>query len=291
MLLAMIATVAFTTAPAIRTWRLQVLPWLRSGEPGAAQGRSKLSSVLVVMQRALSVLRLTSAGLAYRSLSLLDTGQPGFNTDNLLLVTVRTGRAGASVTAEPSAAEREAGLALIARMRERLSGLGDVASVTYSRRVPNGNLIGTAPVVRDGEAEPTPAIVRPVGPDYLRTLGLAPSAGREITAADRRGGPRVAVINQHLAAALFGARSPLGHPRLVGNRREPAEVVGVAPNALFDGPSHDERPRYLFLAQRWGSTRWPCSTCAGERKTSASGWRSAPHPGTSNGTWLSRYSG
>lgn len=250
MVLAMVATVAFTTAPALRTWRLQVLPWLRSGEPGIAPGRSRLSSVLVGMQLAFSVLLLTSAGLAYRSLSLLDGGQPGFNTDNLLLVAVRTGRTGAHVTAEPSTAEREARFAVIARMHERLSALGDVSAVSYSRRVPNGNLIGTNPVARDGEAEPVAAVIRPVGPDYLRTLGLTPNAGREITTADRRGGTRVAVINQHLAAELFGPQSPLGHSVLVGDGREPAEVIGVAPNALYDGPSHDARPRYLFLAQQ-----------------------------------------
>lgn len=249
MVLAMVATVAFTTAPAVRTWRLQVLPWLRSGEP-VAQGRSQLSSALVVTQLAFSVLLLTSAGLAHRSLSLLDSGRPGFNTDNLLLVTVRAGRAGAHVTAEPSPAERDAGFAQLERMRERLSASGDVASVSYSRRVPNGNFIGTNPVLRDAAAEPTPVIIRPVGPDYLRALGLTPTVGREITAGDRRGGTSVAVINEHLATELFGAQSPLGHSVLVGDRREPAEVVGVAPNALYDGPVHDERPRYLFLAEQ-----------------------------------------
>lgn len=250
MVLAMVATVAFTMAPAVRTWRLQVLPWLRSGEPGVAQGRSRLSSALVVTQLAFSVLLLTSAGLAHRSLSLLDSGRPGFNTDNLLLVTVRAGRAGAHVTAEPSPAERDAGLAQLERMRERLSASGDVASVTYSRRVPNGNFIGTNPVLRHAEAEPTPVIIRPVGPHYLRALGLTPTVGREITTGDRRGGTRVAVINEHLATELFGGQSPLGHSVLVGDRREPAEVVGVAPNALYDGPVHDERPRYLFLAEQ-----------------------------------------
>lgn len=154
------------------------------------------------------------------------------------------------MTAEPSPAERDAGFAQLERMRERLSASGDVASVSYSRRVPNGNFIGTNPVLRDAAAEPTPVIIRPVGPDYLRALGLTPTVGREITAGDRRGGTRVAVINEHLATELFGEQSPLGHSVLVGDRREPAEVVGVAPNALYDGPVHDERPRYLFLAEQ-----------------------------------------
>jgi len=250
MVLAMVATIAFTTAPALRTWRAQVLPSLRAGEPGVAQGRSRLSNVLVVMQLAFSVLLLTSAGLAYRSLSLLDGGHPGFDADNLLLVTVRAGRAGASVAAESSPADRDAGFAQLERMREGLAASGDVVAATYSRRVPNGNFIGTNPVAREAEAEPTPAILRPVGPDYLRTLGLTPGVGRDITTADQRGGARVAVINEHLAAELFGAHSPIGQTVLVGDRREPAEVIGVAPNALYDGPVHDDRPRYLFLAQQ-----------------------------------------
>jgi predicted permease len=250
MVLAMLATIAFTTAPALRTWRQQVLPWLRSGEPGVAQGRSTLSSVLVVLQLAFSVLLLTSAGLAYRSLSLLDSGQPGFKTDHLLLVTVRAGRAGAYVAAEPSPAERDAGFALIERMRERLASLGDFESITYSRRVPGAYFLGTNPVQREGQPQPTAAFIRPVGPDYLRTLGLAPIAGRDLTTADRRGGSRVAVINQHLASELWGGDSPLGRTLLVGDRREPVEVVGVAPNAQFDGPAHDERPRYVFLAEQ-----------------------------------------
>ena len=250
MVLAMFATVAFTAAPALRTWRQQVLPWLRSGEPGVAHGRSTLSSLLVVVQLAFSVLLLTSAGLAYRALSLLDSGQAGFTTERLLLVTVRTGTARAYVAADPSAAEREAGFRLIERLREGLAALGEAESVTHSRRVPGAYFLATTPVQREGEALPSQAFVRPVGPDYLRTLGLTPAAGRDLTTADRRGRPRVAVINQHLASELWRGQSPLGHALLVGDRREPVEIVGVAPNALFDGPVHDERPRYVFVAEQ-----------------------------------------
>ena len=44
MTLALLGTVAFTLAPAIRAWQQEVLPWLKAGEHGVVQGRSRRSS-------------------------------------------------------------------------------------------------------------------------------------------------------------------------------------------------------------------------------------------------------
>ncbi len=72
MLLSVAGTLAFSTAPALRAWKQQLLPWLKAGEQSVAQGRSRLSTVLTVTQLALAVLLLTSAGIARGSLSLFD---------------------------------------------------------------------------------------------------------------------------------------------------------------------------------------------------------------------------
>lgn len=69
---------------------LTVLPFLKVGEQSVVQGRSTLSRGLVVLQLAFSVVLLTTAGLAHRSLSLQDSADVGFNTGNLLLATVNT---------------------------------------------------------------------------------------------------------------------------------------------------------------------------------------------------------
>ena len=62
MLLAAIGTVAFTLAPALRVWKQDPLPWLKAGEQSVAPGRSRLSSALVILQLAFSVVLLTGAG-------------------------------------------------------------------------------------------------------------------------------------------------------------------------------------------------------------------------------------
>jgi predicted permease len=252
MVLAMLATLAFTTAPALRTWRQQVLPWLKAGEQAVAPGRSRLSSGLVVLQLAFSVLLATTAALAYRSLSLLDSGDVGFQQDHVLIMSVRTGRNGyRPPDAGVSAAERAQTFAILERVRERLRAVPDVDAVSYARRAPGPYFPGQpAPIWRAGHPDPIPGLRRPVGPHYFETLGLAPLAGRGITEADRHGAPRSAVINQHLAAALFGGQSPIGQQIYVGEKRDAFEIVGVTPNALYDGPTHNARPHFIFTAEQ-----------------------------------------
>jgi putative ABC transport system permease protein len=57
------------------------------------------------------------------------------------------------------------------------------------------------------------------------------------------------MINQQLAADLFGNEPPIGHELMISDR-EQVEVVGVVADALFDGPNRDPHPRYLFLAEQ-----------------------------------------
>jgi putative ABC transport system permease protein len=248
MTLALLATLAFSLAPALRSWRVQVLPLLKAGEHSVARGRSRLATALVVVQFAFSVLLVTSAGLAYRSMTTLSSADLGFNPDNLLLVTVRLGGASALGSKEPVAdgAER---WALLERVRERLASATGVAAVSYARRIPGATLQSVTPIRRDTQSAAT-ALVRQVGPDYLHALGLTAITGRDLAASDRRGATRVAIINQRLAMELFANEPPIGHPVLIGDGNEPVEIVGVVPDALFDGPSHDPHPRYLLVAEQ-----------------------------------------
>ena len=248
MTLALLATLAFSLAPAVHSWRTPVLPLLKAGEHSIARGRSRLATSLVVVQFAFSVLLITTAGLAYRSMWTLTARDPGFNPENLLIATVRLAGAGAEGANTPGS-DNAAGLALLERVRERLAAAVGVEAVTYARRIPGATLLTSTRIRRDAR-NTTTAFVRPVGPDYMRALGLTVIAGRELTASDRRGATRVAVINQRLAMELFGDEPPIGHPVFIANQAEPLEIVGIVPDALFDGPMHDPHPRYLFVAEQ-----------------------------------------
>ncbi len=127
-----------------------------------------------------------------------------------------------------------------------------MAAVSYGRRVPGAYFLPTRPVRAEGagETETTAAYVRPVGPDYLASLGLTPIAGRDLAASDRRGTAPVAVINRQLADDLWPGQSPLGRTLQMADGNDAFAVVGVAPNALVDGPLHEPRPHYVFIAHQ-----------------------------------------
>jgi len=238
MVLAAAGTIAFTIGPAIRTWRQDLLPFLKAGEQGVVQGRSRLASGLVVLQLAFAVLLLASAGLAYRSLSLVNALDLGFNPAGILLVTVNS-----------EGVPEGARATLLDRMRDRLASVAGVTGVTDAR-VPPKEFWGTEPVRVAGAQQPITAERNAVGPDYLQVLGLTPRFGRELTRDDRTRTTTAAVVNENLAQALWPGQNALGRTLLVGAQRQPVEIVGVAPNAFFSGFRREERPNFIFVPRR-----------------------------------------
>jgi predicted permease len=242
LLLAGAATVGCTLLPAWRAWRDDPLPWLKSGEPSIAHGTSRLSSALVVVQLAFSVLLLTATGLALRSQTLMNADL-GFDAEGMLLVTISTvGRADTP----------EENLALIDRLRERFAAIPAVQAASYARV--NRFLRPRQEAVRVSAADnPVRAGTFVVGTDYVRTFGLNVVRGRALTTGDRLGDSAVAVINQHLADDLWPDQSPVGGTMLLGTPERLVEVVGVVPNAYYAGYSPERpelRPRYILIPEQ-----------------------------------------
>jgi putative ABC transport system permease protein len=239
--LAVFSTLAFTAAPAIRAWRQDPLPWLKAGQQGVLQGRSRLSGALVIVQLALCVVLITGAGLAYRSQYLINNLELHYETNHLALVAV--GTAGSATTPERS-------VALLERLRERLDGVPGVVAVSYARIPPLQGGVPLGPVKGGAALEPVPAEGNSVGPDFLAALGVVPLQGRGILELDRTGTKRVAVINQNLARALWPRQSAIGRTLTLGSGTDMAEVVGVVPNGKYSDLREGERRNFLFLAER-----------------------------------------
>jgi predicted permease len=236
MLLAGVGTVAFTLAPALRVWKQDPLPWLKAGEQSVAQGRSRVSSTLVVLQLAFSVLLLTAAGLASRSASMM-TVDLGFESRNLLVARVST--AGVARTTE---GHRD----VIEQVRERVMRIPGVQSVSYF------GFPSVGPVRTLGSVPPARATVYAVGPGYLEVLGIRVLAGRALERDDHARATAVAVVNQNLADALWPGQVAVGQTMLFGPDRRSIEVVGVVANAFVVGfnPERPEpRPNYVFVPE------------------------------------------
>ena len=242
MVLALAGTIMFSVAPALHAWQQELLPALKSGELGVVQGRSAVSNTLVVLQLAFSVLLLTSAGLAFRSLSVINAAELGFDRNNLLLVTINS--SGAAATPATN-------IALLDRMLEAVRGVPGVTSASFARRPPQESW-STERLQLRGSEKPVIAERNEIGPGYLETLGVAPIAGAFEQHEART--IRAAAINRHLAETLWPGEDAVGRTLVLGSRRDPVRVTAVIPNGYFSGYRREAAPNFVFLSARQSVT-------------------------------------
>jgi putative ABC transport system permease protein len=215
--------VLFGLAPAWQASRADLNDMLRSRGGSGASARTR--NTLVVVQLALSLALLASAGLLTRSLMALQAVNPGFDGDNLLTAQFRL-PANKYDTPEK-----------IANMFERATaelratpGIESASLVRASALSGNGE---TLPTVVEGRPEPKPGeapsvLINSVTPGYFSTMRIPVLSGRDVAETDRLDAPKVIVINKTFAEATWPNESPLGKRIKFGGASSFSTVVGVA---------------------------------------------------------------
>jgi hypothetical protein len=84
----------FGLTPALQATRPNLLKSIKDNASQGGDSRNRLRSVLVVAQLALSLVVLIAAGLVVRTLQQLQTMNPGFNTQNALMMSFDVGLQG-----------------------------------------------------------------------------------------------------------------------------------------------------------------------------------------------------
>ncbi len=198
-------------------------------------GRLSLSSSLVVMQVALSMVLLTGAGLFARSLAKLQSEDVGFDRSNMLLVGVDARLAGYKPTELAT---------LYQQVLERLSSLPTVQSVTMASYSPLSGTQRSSSIQIPGltpEPGDEPVVEELlVGPKYATTLGIPLLRGREIDIRDTASGPPVAVVNESFVQTYFKDQNPIGRTFNFDNEGEQNpefQIIGV----IGDIKSEDTR--------------------------------------------------
>jgi predicted permease len=246
-LLALVSAFVFTLAPTLCVWRQQLLPWLKAGQHGVVQGRSHLARFLVIVQLALCAVLLTGAGLAGRSLHLINNTDLHFDKNHLLIVRVST-----SVAARAGPEN----IALLERLRERLQTVPGIVSASYASAVPPNPFGGmwSAMVRTPGGSRAVAVRGLDVGAGYLQTLGVHGVTGRGITSEDISRGGQSAVVTQQLAGELWPGGSPLGQTMYIDGQS--MNVVGIAPDGAYAGIlAEGGNNNFVFLPEREGADR------------------------------------
>jgi hypothetical protein len=91
---------------------------------------------------------------------------------------------------------------------------------------------------RETEARGLQVNYRVASPDYFDLLRIPLSAGRSFSVTDSRTTPRVVVVSDALARAVWQGESPVGKRIFVFGNEE-AEVVGVVGNVRTGGLDAD----------------------------------------------------
>jgi predicted permease len=206
--------------------------------------RSAARHLLVGGQIALSLVMLTAGAMFVRSARDAAAADPGFTLDHGLLAHVDASLAGRS----PAQAT-----AIYQRILERLRAEPGVRFASISTAMPfdghsSGRFVQTAGArLPPGNPGRVNAEFVGIGADYFRAIELPVVAGRAFSASEEfgPGGRRLAVIDQPLSHALFGAASPVGRTiqydsQVASEAPVVLDVVGLVPGVktqLFDaGP-------------------------------------------------------
>ena len=246
--LSLLTGVLFGLLPAWQASRPDLIPALKDEGGQRADGRGFTWSrrALIVAQVALSVVVLVTAGLFVRSLDKLFAIELGFNPDRVLLAEIEL----------PSAKYDEArGEGFYQQLRERLQALPGVQSVALTDYTPLSGSYGLTTVVIEGQSVnqndmPTVDLNR-ISAGYHELMGIAVRQGRSFAAADRKGQPEVATINEAFAQKFFPAQNPVGHRLSLGTGMPWLTIVGVTRNLKSKFVTEETSPQLeLPLAQR-----------------------------------------
>jgi predicted permease len=189
----------------------------------AAQGgaaRTRLRSVLVVAQIAISLVVLIAAGLVVRSLQQLQTMNPGFEPRNALAMSFDLGLQGY---------DQVRGQQFYRQLNERVQTLPGVESAAISDYLPLSLNFNSRNVFMEGKpaerGENVPlAMVASVGPGYFKTMVTPIVHGREFTDQDQEKSEQVAIVNETFVR------------RLMPELKTSAEAVGKRFSSRADGP-------------------------------------------------------
>lgn len=249
----LVTALVFGLAPALFALRLDLNHTLKSGGRGTTGGRGHrhFRNLLIVGQFALALVLLAGAALFVRGLDDLNQRRSGWSSEQLV-----SGSLLLPVAVYPDA---ESISAFQRRVLERLGSLPGVATASLASYLPYFNWPDTRSYLVAGQPPFEPgkqpaAVVNGISPRYFETVGTRLVAGRDFSPQDSLTSPRVYIINQAMAQALFGDENPIG--RRLGEAGEDApgwgEIVGVVGNVVSILPDSSPVTSQLYypMSQR-----------------------------------------
>ncbi|SPE38748.1 conserved hypothetical protein [Candidatus Sulfopaludibacter sp. SbA6] len=197
-------------------------------DAGAGGVRLGAGKALMACQAALSLVLLFGASLFMRTLVNLESLDPGFDRENLLLFGVDAARAGYQGAALND---------FYGRVQQRIATLPGVVSAAASMHLllsgnsRNKGLWVPGYTPRPGERMHVPVV--PAGPSFFHTMKIPLLRGRDFSERDDQGAPKVAVVNEAFVRRYFANQDPIGRRIAWDRTKAYMEIVGVAKDGKY----------------------------------------------------------
>jgi len=248
--------ILFGLAPALQVSRTNVNEILKEGGRSNSGGRRVrwMSSTLVVVEIALTIVLLVGAGLMTRSFLRLYSQDIGINSDYLLTMRLQL-----SGTKYP---KPEARREFYERLAPRLAGVAGVESASISTNVPpQGGArraleIDGRPVEAGTEKPGVTTVI--ISPTFFETVGASMRRGRAFTDADGGAGSESVIVNQQFVAQFFPGEDPIGRrirfpPNEAAAGQPPPvwrTIVGVSSTIRHSRPQDAEPAAVAYIPLR-----------------------------------------
>jgi len=250
--LSVLTGMLFGLVPALQITRANLVDTLKESASSTTAGvhRHRLRSSLVIVEMALALVLLVSAGLLIHSLVRLQNVNPGFNPHKVM----------ASNIDLPDGEFPNAKKAQFMRdLMPRVRALPGVVSAAAVVPLPmSGNEFQVAVEIAGrptAKSDELISSVRVITDDYFRTMQIPLFQGREFTEQDSGDSAAVVIVNQALAQKFFPGENPIGkHIRPgISTDEKPSrmrEIVGVVGNVKHRDLGSEWTPEaYMPFAQ------------------------------------------
>jgi predicted permease len=252
LLLSLVSGLLFGMVPVRQVMRADPWQMIRTGMSGSSGTRRfSVRDVLLVLQIAICAVLVTSSLVAVRGLARSLHSNFGFQPQGATLVSCDLQMTGFTKDNSPQQ-ER--------RLLQAVAAIPGVTNVGYVDNLPLSLGNGDSFVYTDATTDFRPtneaadAMNYNVSPGYLQSAGTRLLAGRDITFADDKNAPTVALVNRQFAIKVFGSidKAIGGHFKFWGGNR--AQVVGVVEDGKYRTLTEDQQPAMFFSFQQHPSS-------------------------------------
>ncbi len=209
-------------------------------------GTARLRQTFLSLQLACSLILLTGALMFGRSLSQLESQQPGFTDSGLTTASLRLSRVRYRSRGSLPRVYREIENSLRALPGVQQIAISDSippAGSMHGRPLSNILVAGRPPLQGEGGM----VGFRYVTPDYFRVMGIPLLRGRVFTEAERRHPGATLVISDTLARRLFPSADPLGQRVSLNDGMQWLTIAGIVRDVKNDGINLPAAPEYYKL--------------------------------------------